>query len=61
MRLTPQLQPRRRSNVTFPPNVGIAGDLFVIIYIAKENKLYQLNASGIAPSGLSLARMNSLG
>ena len=48
-------------NVTFPPNVGIAGDLFVIIYIAKENKLYQLNASGIAPSGLSLARMNSLG
>jgi gamma-glutamyltranspeptidase/glutathione hydrolase len=47
-------------NVTFPPNVGIAGDLFVIIYIAKENKLYQLNASGIAPSGLSLARMNSL-
>jgi len=48
-------------NVTFPPNVGIAGDLFVIIYIAKENKLYQLNASGIAPSGLSLMRMNSLG
>jgi gamma-glutamyltranspeptidase / glutathione hydrolase len=48
-------------NVTFPPNVGIAGDLFVIIYIAKENKLYQLNASGIAPSGLSLARMNALG
>lgn len=48
-------------NVTFPPNVGIAGDLFAIIYIAKENKLYQLNASGIAPSGLSLARMNSLG
>jgi len=27
-------------NITFPPNVGIAGDLFVIIYIAKENKLY---------------------
>src|SRR5260370_13220239 len=47
-------------NVTFPPNVGIAGDLFVIIYIAKENKLYQLNASGIAPSGLSLAQINSL-
>ena len=47
--------------VTFPPNVGIAGDLFVITYIAKEKKLYQLNASGIAPSGLSLARMNSLG
>jgi gamma-glutamyltranspeptidase / glutathione hydrolase len=48
-------------NVTYPSNVGIAGDFFVIIYIAKENKIYQLNASGIAPSGLSLARMNSLG
>lgn len=48
-------------NVTYPANVGIAGDLFAIIYIAKENKIYQLNASGIAPSGLTLARMNSLG
>ena len=48
-------------NVTFPPNVGIAGDMFAIIYVAKENKIYQLNASGIAPSGLSLTRMNSLG
>src|SRR6516162_9362706 len=48
-------------NVTYPANVGIAGDLFAIIYIAKENKIYQLNASGIAPSGLSLTRMNSLG
>jgi gamma-glutamyltranspeptidase/glutathione hydrolase len=48
-------------NVTYPANVGIAGDLFAIIYIARENKIYQLNASGIAPSGLTLARMNSLG
>ncbi len=48
-------------NVTYPANVGIAGDLFAIIYIAKENKIYQLNASGIAPSGLTLAHMNSLG
>jgi len=31
------------------------------VYVAKENKVYQLNASGIAPSGLTLARMNSLG
>ena len=44
-----------------PMNVGPAGDLFAIIYVAKENKLYTLNASGMAPSGLTLARMNSLG
>lgn len=44
-----------------PMNVGPAGDLFAIIYIAKENKLYTLNASGKAPSGQTVARMNSLG
>ena len=48
-------------NVVYPANTGIAGDLFAIIYIAKEHKVYQLNASGIAPSGLTLAHMNSLG
>jgi gamma-glutamyltranspeptidase / glutathione hydrolase len=48
-------------NVVEPMNVGIAGDLFAIIYIAKENKLYAINASGKAPSGATLARMNSLG
>ena len=44
-----------------PMNVGPAGDLFAIIYVAKEKKLYTLNASGTAPSGQTLARMNSLG
>jgi len=48
-------------NVTYPANVGIGGDLFAIIYIAKEHKIYQLNASGIAPSGASLAHLNALG
>ncbi len=48
-------------NVTYPANVGIGGDLFALIYVAKEKKVYQLNASGIAPSGLTLSRMNSLG
>src|SRR5690349_22944276 len=28
-----------------PMNVGPGGDLFAIIYVAKENKLYSLNAS----------------
>ena len=44
-----------------PMMVGPAGDLFAVIYVAKENKLYALNASGMAPSGQTLARMNSLG
>lgn len=37
------------------------GDLFAIIYVAKERKAYALDASGKAPSGATLARMNSLG
>src|ERR1051325_11404674 len=48
-------------NVVFPQNVGIGGDLFALIYGAKEKKVYQVNASGIAPAGLTLERMNSLG
>src|SRR5437763_9989899 len=48
-------------NVTFPGNVGIGGDLFALIYVAKEKKVYQLNASGILPAGLTLERMQSLG
>src|SRR5207247_468474 len=48
-------------NLVEPMNVGVAGDLFAIIYVAKENKLYTLNASGKAPSGQTLARMNALG
>ena len=48
-------------SVVEPLNVGPAGDLFAIIYIAKENKLYALDASGTAPSGATLARMKELG
>jgi gamma-glutamyltranspeptidase/glutathione hydrolase len=48
-------------NLVEPMNVGVAGDLFAIIYIARENKLYTLNASGKAPTGQTLARMNALG
>src|SRR5258708_5971140 len=48
-------------NVTYPANTGIGGDLFALIYVAKEKKVYQLNASGIAPAGLTLERMQSLG
>src|SRR5262249_21993673 len=32
---------------------GIGGDLFAIVYDAKTNKIYGLNASGWAPKGLT--------
>ena len=48
-------------NVTEPMMVGIGGDLFAIIYIAKEHKIYVLNASGMAPSGATVDRFNKLG
>jgi gamma-glutamyltranspeptidase/glutathione hydrolase len=48
-------------SIVEPLNVGPAGDMFAIIYIAKENKLYALDASGMAPSGMTVARMKELG
>src|SRR5271166_958145 len=39
--------------VVEPMMNGIGGDLFVIVYDAKANKLYGLNASGWAPKGLT--------
>ena len=37
-----------------PTGNGIGGDLFVIVWSAKENKLYGLNASGRSPKSLTL-------
>jgi gamma-glutamyltranspeptidase/glutathione hydrolase len=48
-------------NLVEPMNTGAGGDLFAIIYVAKEKKLHVLNASGMAPSGATLARYESLG
>ena len=48
-------------SITEPMMVGVAGDLFVIIYIAKDHKAYVLNASGTAPTGATLTRFNELG
>ncbi len=48
-------------NVVEPMSTGIGGDFFAIVYIAKEKKLYALNASGMAPTGATLERMHSLG
>src|SRR5690242_17814263 len=35
-------------NVTEPMNVGFGGDVFAIVYIAKEHRVHVLDASGIA-------------
>jgi gamma-glutamyltranspeptidase/glutathione hydrolase len=48
-------------NVTEPMMVGVGGDIFALVYVAKEKKLYVLNASGTAPTGATLARFNALG
>src|SRR5579884_1455390 len=48
-------------NVVEPMMVGMGGDAFAIVYIAKEHKFYALNASGEAPSGATLAHFNALG
>lgn len=42
-----------------PVSNGIGGDLFVIVYNARENKLYGLNGSGRAPLGLSYDQMKA--
>jgi gamma-glutamyltranspeptidase / glutathione hydrolase len=44
-----------------PMNVGPAGDLFAIVYVAKEHKLYALNASGMAPTGATPEHFAALG
>jgi len=48
-------------NVVEPMMVGVGGDLFAVIYIAKDKKTYVLNASGTAPSGATVAHFNTLG
>jgi gamma-glutamyltranspeptidase / glutathione hydrolase len=40
-----------------PVSNGIGGDLFAIVYSAKENKLYGINGSGRSPLGLSYEQM----
>ncbi len=42
-----------------PVSNGVGGDLFAIVYSAKENKLYGLNGSGRSPMGLSYEEMKA--
>jgi gamma-glutamyltranspeptidase / glutathione hydrolase len=45
--------------LTEPVSSGIGGDLFAIVYSAKENKLYGINGSGRSPLGLSYDQMRA--
>jgi gamma-glutamyltranspeptidase/glutathione hydrolase len=47
--------------VVEPMMNGIGGDLFVIVYDAKANKLYGLNASGWAPKALTIDFLHKQG
>lgn len=40
-----------------PTGNGVGGDLFAIVWIAKEEKLYGLNASGRSPQSLTLPEL----
>src|ERR1700719_2081957 len=42
-----------------PVSNGVGGDLFAIVYSAKEKKLYGINGSGRAPLGLSYEQMKA--
>jgi gamma-glutamyltranspeptidase / glutathione hydrolase len=47
--------------VVEPMMNGIGGDMFVIVYDAKANKLYGLNASGWAPANLTIDFLHKQG
>ena len=44
-----------------PANCGMGGDLFAIVWIEKDKKLYGLNASGRAPYAWTLKQAHRLG
>jgi gamma-glutamyltranspeptidase/glutathione hydrolase len=49
------------TGVMEPTGSGIGGDLFALVYIAKEDKLYGLNASGWSPRGMTLEFLRGKG
>ncbi|MBU4426606.1 MAG: gamma-glutamyltransferase, partial [Proteobacteria bacterium] len=48
-------------NVVEPHSVGIGGDAFALIYLAKQNKIIGMNASGRAPYKADLAYFHERG
>src|SRR3954470_3036201 len=49
------------TGVMEPTGSGIGGDLFVLVYIAKEDKLYGLNASGWSAKAMTPELLRSKG
>ena len=47
--------------VTEPMSTGIGGDLFALVYPARERRVYALNASGPAPRQISLPELREKG
>lgn len=48
-------------NVLEPESAGIGGDMFAIVYVAKEHKLIGINASGWAATGVTPALLKAHG
>jgi len=48
-------------NVVEPESAGIGGDMFAIVYVAKEHRLIGINASGWAATGVTPARLKAQG
>ena len=48
-------------NVVEPMNTGIGGDMFALVWIAAEQKLYALNGSGRAPAALTIQEVRMRG
>ena len=61
MRSTPRWRPPGVLSLVEPMSVGVASDMFALIYIARDHHVYVLNSSGTAPSGATLAHLNELG
>lgn len=48
-------------NVVEPMSTGIGGDMFALVWIAREQKLYALNGSGRAPAALTIKEVRMRG
>ena len=48
-------------NVTEPTSTGLGGDVFVLYFQASDQRVYALNGSGRAPTGLNLDRLRKEG
>jgi gamma-glutamyltranspeptidase/glutathione hydrolase len=47
-------------NVVEPESAGLGGDVFAIVWSAKDKKLFALNGSGRAPAGATLEHMRKI-